>query len=265
MDSCIIKNECIDEMAEIMGVQDKVSDITERAMRGELDFNGALKSRLQYLKGMTMDQLDLVWKRIVLNDGAVSLIKTLKYFGFKIALISGGFTFFSQKIASSLGIDYTVSNTLEFSSNDNTLTGNVVGNIVDGHVKRKVVELLSTQNQLLPNETISMGDGSNDQYMIKYCNLGVAFHGKEILKKATPFQINFTSIATLCFYLPEFWQQFSQKQQPQQQDEQKQKQLQMIRNDLLNYDRLYNQKPVQEMTQNLQLIQNYQPLFNLIN
>ncbi|KAN0045135.1 hypothetical protein ACTA71_006663 [Dictyostelium dimigraforme] len=207
MDSCIIKNECIDEMAGLMGVSEKVSMITARAMAGELDFNQALVERLSLLKGMTIEQLEQIWKRIELNSGSFSLIKTLKSLGFKTALVSGGFTYFAFRVASRLGMDYAVSNQLEFqTTNDGadekkTLTGKVVGDIINGEMKRKVTILLENQLALKQSQIISMGDGSNDKLMIQYSNMGIAFHGKPILRAATPFQINFSPLNVASFYL----------------------------------------------------------------
>ncbi|KAF2068965.1 hypothetical protein CYY_009721 [Polysphondylium violaceum] len=212
MDSCIIKNECIDEMAAIVGVSDKVSDITSRAMAGELDFNQALKERLMLLKDMPIGELENVWKKIELSDGAHYLISTLKKWGYKTALVSGGFSFFAYRVASRLGMDYAVSNELEFnqsSGGEKRLTGSVVGErIVNADVKRSVSQaLVQLNNGISQMDTIAMGDGSNDIKMIQYVHMGVAIHGKPILRQSTPFQINFNPMAALVCYLPEFWQQ----------------------------------------------------------
>ncbi|KAN0015807.1 hypothetical protein ACTFIU_005754 [Dictyostelium citrinum] len=207
MDSCIIKNECIDEMAGIMGVSEKVSMITARAMAGELDFNQALVERLSLLKGMTIEQLEQVWKKIELNSGSFSLIQTLKSFGFKTALVSGGFSYFAFRVASRLGMDYAVSNQLEFQTTidgaeeKKTLTGKVIGDIINGEMKKKVTILLENLLGLNQSQIISMGDGSNDKLMIQYSNMGIAFHGKPILRAATPFQINFAPLSVASFYL----------------------------------------------------------------
>ncbi|KAK5583427.1 hypothetical protein RB653_005020 [Dictyostelium firmibasis] len=217
MDSCIIKNECIDEMAEIMGVSEKVSTITARAMAGELDFNQALMERLSLLNGMTIEQLEQVWKKIQLNSGSFSLIKTLKSLGFKTALVSGGFSYFAFRVASRLGMDYAVSNQLEFTTignnddnnnnnnnnnnNKTIMTGKVIGDIINGEMKKKVTILLKDILGLEQSQIISMGDGSNDKLMIQYSDMGVAYHGKPILRAATPFQINFAPLSICSFYL----------------------------------------------------------------
>ncbi|KAM9994558.1 hypothetical protein ACTFIZ_007711 [Dictyostelium cf. discoideum] len=208
MDSCIIKNECIDEMAGIMGVSEKVSMITARAMAGELDFNQALVERLSLLKGMTIKQLEQVWEKIELNSGSFSLIQILKSFGFKTALVSGGFSYFAFRVASRLGMDYAVSNQLEFQTttdgaddSEETLTGKVIGDIINGEMKKKVTILLENLLDLNQSQIISMGDGSNDKLMIQYSDMGIAFHGKPILRAATPFQINFAPLSVASFYL----------------------------------------------------------------
>ncbi|EAL61668.1 phosphoserine phosphatase [Dictyostelium discoideum AX4] len=210
MDSCIIKNECIDEMAGIMGVSEKVSMITARAMAGELDFNQALVERLSLLRGMTTKQLEQVWEKIELNSGSFSLIQTLKSFGFKTALVSGGFSYFAFRVASRLGMDYAVSNQLEFQTttdnadnglSEETLTGRVIGDIINGEMKKKVTILLENLLALKQSQIISMGDGSNDKLMIQYSDMGIAFHGKPILRAATPFQINFAPLSAASFYL----------------------------------------------------------------
>ncbi|KYQ92327.1 phosphoserine phosphatase [Tieghemostelium lacteum] len=202
MDSCLIKNECIDEMADIMQVGKQVSDITALAMAGQLDFNQALEKRLSLLSGMTRDQLDIVWSRIQLNAGTFTLIRVLKSLGYKTALISGGFTYFSRKIAAALNIDYTVANTLEFNE-DGTLTGRVIGPIINAQMKKLIVEQIAIQNEWDASHCITMGDGSNDKLMIEYAHFGVAYHAKPILKSATPFHINSYPTSTLCFFLPE--------------------------------------------------------------
>ncbi|EGG14241.1 phosphoserine phosphatase [Cavenderia fasciculata] len=202
MDSCIIKNECIDEMAVIMGVSDKVSEITKKAMEGHYNFDEALRERLNLLKGMTCEQLEMVWEKIELNAGAYTLIKTLKYLGFKVALVSGGFTYYSYRIGSRLGFDYVFSNQLEII--DNKLTGKVIGSIVNGQMKKALLEKLTELNGLEQKHTVSMGDGSNDKLMVQYSDLGIAYHAKSILKAATPYHITFTPLSTLCIYLPNY-------------------------------------------------------------
>eukprot|EP01111_Echinosteliopsis_oligospora_P015393 TRINITY_DN6082_c0_g1_i2.p1 TRINITY_DN6082_c0_g1~~TRINITY_DN6082_c0_g1_i2.p1 ORF type:complete len:251 (-),score=45.01 TRINITY_DN6082_c0_g1_i2:11-763(-) len=200
MDSCILAHECIDELASEMNVCSRVSEITRRAMAGELDFNEALKERVSLLKGMKEEQMKNVWNRLTLTPGAVPLIRSLKAAGFKIALVSGGFTYFTHKVASKLGIDFAFSNTLEVDS-EGKLTGNVTGAIVNGQMKAQVVKKLAKKEGVDMRQTITMGDGANDQYMVAEAGFGVAFHAKSILKAATPHHINYSPLHTLLHYI----------------------------------------------------------------
>ncbi|GAM25731.1 hypothetical protein SAMD00019534_089060 [Acytostelium subglobosum LB1] len=199
MDSCLIKNECIDEMAVEMSVVEKVSEITRRAMEGQYNFDQALMERLALLKGMTLAQLEQVWTRIELNPGAYAMVQTLKHLGFKVALVSGGFTFFSHRVGARLGMDYVYSNQLELV--DGCMTGGIIGSILNGDMKLKILQELSTLNQCEQRDTLAMGDGSNDRYMVAYAHLGVAYHAKSVLKASTPFHINHTPLQSVCFFL----------------------------------------------------------------
>ncbi|EFA79028.1 phosphoserine phosphatase [Heterostelium album PN500] len=242
MDSCLIKNECIDEMAYTMGVVDKVSDITRRAMEGHYNFDQALMERLALLRGMTVEQLEDVWTRIELNAGAFTLVQTLKSLGFTVALVSGGFTFFSQRIGSRLGIDHVYSNELEIVNGK--LTGEVIGPIVNGDMKLTVLKELSRHLALGQQETIAMGDGSNDRFMVGHAHLGIAYHAKQILKSSTPFHINHTPLHTLCLFLsatiPHLKQQDSE-----------------VRRQLLNLTTKENTQSIHQITENSALLNQY--------
>ncbi len=145
MDSTIIGQECIDEIADLVGLKDKVSSITEAAMRGDLNFDEALTDRVALLKGIPISKLDQIWaERIQFNEGATTLIPTLKSKGIKTILVSGGFTWFTEKVQQTLGFDETVANTLGIE--DNHLTGEVIGSIVNGEVKRE--KLLATADEM---------------------------------------------------------------------------------------------------------------------
>lgn len=202
MDSCILAHECIDELATEMGVSQRVSDITSRAMAGELDFDTALRERVSLLRGMNESALEKVWLRLYLNPGAKELVSSLKKAGFKVALVSGGFVYFVQRVAERLGIDYAFSNTLEVK--DGKLTGHVVGRVVNGYVKEKIVRMLAEKEGWAMNSVIAMGDGANDQYMVKAAGLGVAYHAKAVLKAVTPHHINHHSLHVLlhCVNVP---------------------------------------------------------------
>eukprot|EP01112_Ceratiomyxa_fruticulosa_P003252 TRINITY_DN13617_c0_g1_i1.p1 TRINITY_DN13617_c0_g1~~TRINITY_DN13617_c0_g1_i1.p1 ORF type:complete len:364 (+),score=84.64 TRINITY_DN13617_c0_g1_i1:38-1093(+) len=197
MDSCILGNECIDEMGAEWGVVEKISEITRKAMNGEYDFDQALKERVSLLNGMTSSQLENVWKKIELNRGAVLLIEYLQHLGIKVALISGGFTFFTHRVASRLKIHYAFSNTLELE--EEKLTGKVVPPIVNGLGKAKIVEYIAKKEGFPLDQVIAMGDGSNDKFMIQVVGTGVAYHAKAALKQCTPHHINNSPLHALLY------------------------------------------------------------------
>ncbi len=181
MDSTLIAAEVIDELAKATGVGDKVSAITESAMRGEIDFKESLRRRLRLLRGMPADILESVAGRIPLNDGAERLITNLKRFGYKIAIISGGFTYFGKRLQERLGIDYVFANELEI--RDGKLTGEVVGEIVDASKKASVLRMIAEKEGLSLQQVIAVGDGANDLPMLGIAGLGIAYHAKPVVKK----------------------------------------------------------------------------------
>jgi len=201
MDSCIIANECIDEMASVFGRGAEVSAITAQAMKEGLDFDEALRLRLNLLKGMTKQQLQSVWPKLQLNSGAERLIRILKQFGCKTAIISGGFTFFAHKIAHLLGADYAFSNTLEFDDNG-VFLGTVTAPIVNGQMKERILQTLAAKEAVPLRQVIAMGDGANDRWMVSRAGLGVAYHAKAILKAATPHHLNCCPLDSLLYFLP---------------------------------------------------------------
>ena len=181
MDSTLIAAEVIDELAKAAGVGDKVSAITESAMRGEIDFKESLRRRLRLLKGLPADTLETVAERIPLNEGAERLIANLKRFGYKIAIISGGFTYFGRRLQERLGVDYVFANELEIA--DGTLTGEVVGEIVDAAKKAEVLRMIAEKEKLSLQQVIAVGDGANDLPMLGIAGLGIAYHAKPVVKK----------------------------------------------------------------------------------
>jgi phosphoserine phosphatase len=181
MDSTLIAAEVIDELAKAAGVGDKVSAITESAMRGEIDFKESLRRRLRLLKGLSATTLETVAKRIPLNDGAERLITNLKRFGYKIAIISGGFTYFGNLLQERLGIDYVFANELEIV--DGKLTGEVIGEIVDAAKKAEVLRMIADKECLSLQQVIAVGDGANDLPMLGIAGLGIAYHAKPVVKK----------------------------------------------------------------------------------
>ncbi len=180
MDSTIINQECIDEMADALGLKAQISAITERAMRGELEFESALRERLALLSGLTTADLSRVHdERITLMAGARTLVATMRAHGAHTALVSGGFTFFTALVAARVGFDENHANTLDFDGG--RLTGRVQGAILGREAKRATLHRLSTERGLAIAATLAVGDGANDLAMIGAAGLGVAYHAKPVV------------------------------------------------------------------------------------
>ncbi len=180
MDSTIIQQECIDEMADVLGLKPRIAAITERAMRGELAFEEALRERLSLLAGITESQLQDVYdSRVQLMPGARTLVATMKANGATAALVSGGFTFFTSRVAKAVGFDAHHSNTLEMT--DGRLSGHVVGPILGREAKLATLQDYTRQLSLDATETLAVGDGANDLDMIRAAGLGVAYRAKPIV------------------------------------------------------------------------------------
>jgi len=180
MDSTIIEQECIDEMADALGLKPKIAAITERAMRGELDFEAALRERLGLLAGLGEDALDKVWReRLTVMPGARALVATMRAHGAYAALVSGGFTYFTSRVAGLVGFDENRANTLEVV--DGRLTGSVVGPVLGREAKLATLEQLTAANGLDAAETLAVGDGANDLAMIRKAGLGVAYRAKPVV------------------------------------------------------------------------------------
>jgi len=193
MDSTLISIECIDEIADMLGIKQKVSAITEAAMRGELDFAESLTQRVALLKGLPESDLQRVYdERLKLNPGAEQLIAYLKQSSIKLALVSGGFTFFTNKLKERLGLDYTLANTLEVK--DGCLTGKVEGDIIGAQAKADLLQKLSTELSLQAEQVIAMGDGANDLLMMDIAGLSVAYHAKPTVQAQTHTQLNQTGL-----------------------------------------------------------------------
>lgn len=198
MDSTLITIECIDEIADFAGKKKEVSEITEAAMRGEItNFSDSLNRRVALLKGVPASSLNAVFEeRLRLSPGAEELIAYAKTHHWKTLLVSGGFTYFTDRMKDMLGLDYTRSNTLEIV--DGRLTGRVLGTIVDAQVKRDTV--LETCNLIGcdASRTIVVGDGSNDLKMMEIAGASVAFHAKPVVQEKTDFCINQGGLDSIC-------------------------------------------------------------------
>ena len=194
MDSTLINIECVDEIADAAGRKAEVAAITEAAMRGEItDYKDSLRRRVALLKGVSVASMDEVYrKRLKLNPGAAELVHACKAAGLKILLVSGGFTFFTDRIRDQLGIDYTRSNVLETSNGK--LTGKMVdqpwGDICDGAEKRKMLLETCALLGINPLQTIAMGDGANDLPMMGVAGLSVAWHAKPAVRDQAMVAIN---------------------------------------------------------------------------
>ncbi|MFJ3680142.1 phosphoserine phosphatase SerB [Pseudomonas sp. NPDC090208] len=182
MDSTLIEAEVIDELAKAHGVGDRVSEITERAMRGELDFRASFKERLALLKGLDIKVLDEIGASLRLTEGAETLFAELKRLGYKTAILSGGFTYFARQLQAKLGIDYIFANELEVV--DGKCTGNAIEPIVDAQRKADLLRELAAKEGLSLEQTIAVGDGANDLPMLAIAGLGVAFRAKPLVKQS---------------------------------------------------------------------------------
>lgn len=188
MDSTLINAEVIDELAGIHGVRDAVADITERAMQGELNFQESFRARAALLKGLPESALQTVANSVALNDGAHRLIRALKHFGYKTAILSGGFQYVGEHLKQELGIDYVFANELEIV--DGVMTGEVTGGIVDAAKKAALLEEIAEQEGIALEQTIAIGDGANDLPMLSRAGLGVAYHAKPVVKESASHAIS---------------------------------------------------------------------------
>ena len=199
MDSTLIETEVIDELAMRAGVGDQVKAITERAMRGEIDFKESFKERVALLKGLDESVMREIAENLPITEGVERLMKVLKRAGYKIAILSGGFTYFGNYLNNKFGIDYVYANELEIVNGK--LTGNYVGEIVDGHRKAELLKLLAQVENVDIAQTIAVGDGANDLPMITVAGLGIAFHAKPKVKQTARQSISTIGIDGVLYFL----------------------------------------------------------------
>ena len=196
MDSTLITIECIDEIADMQGLKAEVSAITEAAMRGELDFAASLTRRVALLAGLDAAALERVYdERLRLSPGAEAMLAGVRAAGLKTLLVSGGFTFFTERLQRRLGLDYAHANVLEIV--DGKLTGKVVGGIVDALEKKRTVERVCAEMGIAPQQAIVMGDGANDLQMMGIAGLSVAFRAKPVVRAQASVALNFSGLDAL--------------------------------------------------------------------
>lgn len=177
MDSTLINIECVDEIADFINVKPQVAAITEAAMRGEIDFETSLRQRVSLLKGLNVEALDHVYQqRLQLNPSAELMLNRLQQQGIKTALVSGGFTFFTQRLKQRLGLDYTMANVL--AEHNGLLTGEIVGDVCGAQAKADFLLARCDELNISPSQVVAMGDGANDLLMMNEAGLSVAYHAK---------------------------------------------------------------------------------------
>lgn len=200
MDSTLIQTECIDELAKRAGVGEQVAAITARAMRGEIDFKESFKERVALLKGLDVSVMQDIAEHLPITEGTDRLMSVLKRCGYKIAILSGGFTYFGEFLQRRYGIDYVYANELEIDE-DGKLTGNYVGEIVDGYRKAELLRLLAQVEKVNLAQTIAVGDGANDLPMIAEAGLGIAFHAKPRVVANAEQSINTIGLDGILYFL----------------------------------------------------------------
>lgn len=199
MDSTLIQNEVIDELAREFGCYEQVSEVTETAMKGKIPFDEALKKRVALLKGLTPTHIQAVIDRIKPTPGASDLIKVLQKLGYKTALISGGFTVVADMIKQKLGIDYAYANQLEM--NGGVATGNVHPPIVNAQRKADLLDLISQQERISLDQVIAVGDGANDILMLEKAGLGIAFNAKPVVREKADLALSQKSLDSILYLL----------------------------------------------------------------
>jgi phosphoserine phosphatase len=199
MDSTLVDMEIIDEMAERAGVFREVSRITEKARRGDIDFEEALIQRVALLKGLKVEELEKIRSEMRLSEGAEDLVETLKGLGYKLGLVSGGFDYFANFLRDRLSLDFSFANQLEIKNG--VLTGKVLGKIVDNTYKAKIVNMVSSKEGVLLDQTVAIGDGANDVLMLGQAGLGIAYNAKEKVERAANMSLRRTRLKNILYIL----------------------------------------------------------------
>lgn len=198
-DSTIIREEVIDELAKVAGVEHHVKALTTRAMNGEMDFKEALGERVKLLKGLTVAQLEKLTHSLHLTPGAEELISALRFMGFKVGVISGGFSFFTNYLKTRLSLDYVYANELEIENG--ITTGRLKGETLDGQAKADIIHQIADMENISVDQIVAVGDGANDRFMLQKAGLAIAFNPKAILKEFSDGIITSDNISGLLYFL----------------------------------------------------------------
>jgi phosphoserine phosphatase len=199
MDSTLVEAEVIDELAKLAGVGAQVSAITERAMRGEIDFSESFRTRVALLKGLEESALERVASQLKITEGAQHLISTLRTLGYKTAILSGGFTYFARHLQARLGMDYVFANELDIA--EGVVTGKIRGSIVDGARKAELLRQLADEQGIDMQQVIAVGDGANDLPMLSIAGLGIAFRAKPLVQKSAEQSISTLGLDAILYLL----------------------------------------------------------------
>ena len=199
MDSTLIQAEVIDELAKRAGVGEQVAEITERAMQGEIDFTESFRQRMALLKGLSEDVLQDVAENLPMMEGAEKLIRNLKAYGFKIAILSGGFNYFGNYLKNKLGIDHVHANILEIENGK--LTGRAIEPIVNAERKAELLQKIAESEGIDPQQTIAVGDGANDLLMLSAAGLGIAFRAKPLVRESAKQSLSTHGLDSILFLL----------------------------------------------------------------
>jgi phosphoserine phosphatase len=198
-DSTIIQEEVIDELAKVAGVGEAVQSMTARAMNGEISYVDSVKKRVSLLKGLTVNQLEMLTQAIHLTPGAEELISTLHHMGYKVGVVSGGFTFFTDYLKERLNLDYVFAN--ELAVENGVVTGEIKGEIVDAEKKGSILKKIAEMERISEDQIVAVGDGANDRFMLQSAGLAIAFSPKEILKEYSHGMITTDNLSGLRYFL----------------------------------------------------------------
>ncbi len=198
-DMTFLQCEVIDELGKIAGAGPAMEEITRKAMHGEMGFREALEKRVQRLRGLPVERLDELFERIPLTPGAADVVRVLKYLGYKVALVSGGFQFFIDRLCRKYGLDYGYANQLEIAGG--TLTGNLQGDLLDAPAKERILVSLADQLGLSLEQVVAVGDGANDIHMLARAGLGIAFNAKPLVQQHARASINQSNLELILYFL----------------------------------------------------------------